>query len=234
MTTVEIIGAHGRVARRTIPVLVERGLKVRGVVRREDQLDGVRELGAKPVLLDVAESSTLAISETLRGVDAIVWSAGAGGGDELRTYAVDRDATIRAIEAAKLAAVERFVLVSWAGSHPDHGVPTDDPFFPYADAKLASDEYLRDSGLDFTILGPTTLTDDAPTSRIESFDGPVRMRDIPSPQAKVSRADVASAIADALAEPATIGRFIAFGAGSTPIPDALRTATLENPSPVAP
>ena len=89
----------------------------------------------------------------------MVWSAGAGGGSPERTYAVDRDAAIRSMDAAAEAGVGRYVMVSYFGAGPDHGVPADNSFFAYAEAKAAADAYLRGTGLDWTILGPGALTD---------------------------------------------------------------------------
>jgi uncharacterized protein YbjT (DUF2867 family) len=126
---------------------------------------------------------------------------------------VDRDAAIRTMDAAKQAGVKRFVMVSWFGSGPDHGVPEDQPFFAYADAKAAADEYLRGTDLDWTILGPSALTDDEPTGRIET--GPDVER------SSVSRADVAAAIQATLGNVATVGRTIEFNNGDVPISEAL-------------
>ncbi len=120
------------------------------------------------------------------------------------------------MDAAERAGVRRYVMVSWIGSTADHGVPEDDPFFAYADAKWSADEHLRGTGLEGTILAPGTLTFDEPTGRIQ-ID--------PDGKGEVSRADVAAVIAATLAEPCTIGRTIRFGNGSAqsavPVAEAL-------------
>jgi uncharacterized protein YbjT (DUF2867 family) len=147
------------------------------------------------------------------GNDVVVWSAGAGGGDAARTYAVDRDAAVRTIDAARAAGVDRFVMVSYFGAGPDHGVDPHNSFFAYAEAKAAADEHLRASGVDYTIVAPSALTLDAPTGLIDVD---------PDAGTSVSRADVAAVIAAVIDEPATRGRTIGFNAGSTPIAQALR------------
>src|SRR5690606_2130145 len=129
-----------------------------------------------------------------------------GGGDATRTYAVDRDAAIRTMDAAAKADVSRYIMVSWLGSTADHGVSEDDSFFAYADAKWAADEYLRNTELDGTILGPGALTDSERSGQSE-LD--------PSGRGAVSRADVAAVIAATLGEPLTIGRTIRFGNGTS-------------------
>ena len=217
---VVVIGAHGKVGRLLVPILAERGEHVVGVVRREEQVPLVRDLGGEPLLLDVEHAPTEEVAAALDGADAVVWSAGAGGGDRDRTYAVDRDAATRSMDAAASAGVDRYVMVSWIGSVPEHGVDPESGFFAYADAKLAADDHLRGTELDWTILGPGTLTDDAPTGAIT-----VVPEDAETPQgdaSRVSRADVAMVVAEALRTPATVGRFVRFSAGDAPILEALR------------
>lgn len=209
MATIVIIGGHGKVALLLAPLLVADGHRVQSWVRTEDHFEDIRETGAEPVLADAETMDVPAMAEVLAGADAVVWSAGAGGGDPARTYAVDRDAAIRSMEAARAAGVSRYVMVSWAGSVPDHGVAPENSFFPYADAKLAADDHLRGTDLDWTILGPGRLTLDEPTGLI-SVDAAVRGRE-------TSRANVALAVREVLAQPATIGAFIRFADGPTPI-----------------
>jgi len=216
MSRVIVFGGHGRIALLLAPLLVARGDEVTSVIRNPDHAVDVAAGGAHPLVADVERLDTAGISELIRGHDAVVWSAGAGGGDPRRTYAVDRDAAIRTMDAAADAGVRRFVMVSWLGSTADHGVPADSDFFPYADAKWAADQHLRGADLEGTILAPGTLTFDGPTGRI---------RIDPEGRGEVSRADVAAVIAVALDSPSTIGRTIRFGNGtaddSVPIADAL-------------
>lgn len=216
MSRVIVFGGHGRIALLLAPILVARGDEITAVIRNPDHVADVEQTGATAQIADVEQLDTAAITELIRGHDAVVWSAGAGGGNPERTYAVDRDAATRTMDAAAAAGVKRYILVSWLGSTADHGVPESDSFFPYADAKWAADEYLRGTDLEGTILGPGTLTFDEPTGRID-LEAPDRGR--------VARADVAAVIAGALIEPATIGRTVRFGNGtpdsSEPIADAL-------------
>lgn len=218
MSRIIVLGGHGRVALFLAPLLVARGDEVTSVIRNPDHAADVEKTGAHPLVADIEKLGTEEIADLVRGHDAIVWSAGAGGGDAQRTYAVDRDAAIRSMEAAEAADVQRYVMVSWLGSKADHGVPQDDPFFAYADAKWAADEHLRGTDLDGTILAPGGLTLDEPTGRI---------RLDPDDRGEVSRADVAAVIAAALSEPSTIGRTIRFGNGtaddSLPIAEALQS-----------
>lgn len=206
-----IVGGHGKVALQLSAILTQRGDAVTSLFRNPDHADDVAATGAKPVVADIERLDTDALAGLLAGHDAVVFSAGAGGGNPARTYAVDRDAAIRVVDAAARSGVKRFVMVSYFGAGPDHGVPQDDPFFPYAESKAAADAHLRASDLDWTILGPGRLTLDPPTGRIAVGRG----------KGEVSRADVASVVAAALADDSTIRRAIDFNNGDVPIAVAL-------------
>ena len=216
MSRVIVFGGHGRIALLLAPLLVERGVEVTSVIRNPDHTADVEAGGASALVADVERLDTAELADIIRGHDAVVWSAGAGGGDPQRTYAVDRDAAIRTMDAAAIAGVHRYLMVSWLGSTADHGIPEDADFFPYADAKWAADEHLRGTELEGTILAPGTLTFDDPSGRI---------RIDPEGRGEVSRADVAAVIVAALDSPETIGRTIRFGNGtaenSLPIAEAL-------------
>ena len=211
MARVIVIGGHGKVALQLARILTGRGDEVSSVFRNPDHSDEVAATGAHPVPADIERLDTDALVDLLAGHDAVVFSAGAGGGNPARTYAVDRDAAIRVIDAAGRAGVRRFVMVSYFGAGPDHGVPQDDPFFAYAQAKAAADAHLRASDLDWTVLGPGRLTLEPATGKIVLAEG----------TGSVSRADVALVVAAALADDATIGRTIEFNSGDIPIAAAL-------------
>ena len=122
------------------------------------------------------------------------------------------DAAIRSIDAAAGAGVRRYVMVSYFGARPDHGVSPDSSFFPYAEAKAAADAHLRESGLDYTIVAPSGLTLDPPTGRIDTAA---------TASGSVSRADVAAVIAAVIDDDSTIGRTIRFNSGDVPIAQAI-------------
>jgi len=211
MARIVVIGGHGKVALQLARILTERGDEVSSVFRNPDHTDDVAATGAQPVVADVEGLDTGALAKLLAGHDAVVFSAGAGGGNPARTYAVDRDAAIRVIDAAAQAGVKRFVMVSYFGAGTDHGVPQGDSFFPYAEAKAAADAHLRASDLDWTVLGPGRLTLEPATGSIALGQG----------KGEVSRADVALVAAAALADDSTVGRTIDFNNGDVPIAEAL-------------
>lgn len=210
---IAIIGGHGKVAMLASPLLVAAGHEVTSLIRNPQHGDEVAATGAAPVVADVEQLDVEGIAAVLRGHDAVVWSAGAGGGDAGRTRAVDRDAAIRSMDAAAAAGVRRYVMVSYFGAGPDHGVPVDNSFHAYAQAKADADAHLRASELEWTILGPSSLTSDAGTGSIEVGD------DVTG--ASVAREDVARVVAAVLDHPGTAGMTIDFNTGPTPIDDAI-------------
>ena len=212
MSRILIIGGHGKVALLLAPLLVARGDEVASVIRNAEHSADVSATGATPVVADVETLSVAELAALLTGYDAVIWSAGAGGGSPARTYAVDRDAAIRSMDAAAQVGVPRYVMVSYFGAGSDHGVPADNPFFTYAEAKAAADDHLRRSDLSWTVLGPSALTLDPATGRIDRGA---------ADSGSVSRADVAAVIAATLIEPGTIGRTIRFNSGEVPIAEAI-------------
>ncbi|MFJ4220326.1 NAD(P)H-binding protein [Curtobacterium luteum] len=214
MSNVILFGGHGKVALLATKILSDRGHTVTSVIRDPDQSDDVRAHGGEPRVADIQEQTLESFTDLVRGHDVVVWSAGAGGGSVDRTWAIDRDAAVLTVQAAARAGVDRYVMVSWSGSVLDHGVPQDDDFFAYAQSKYVADAVLRDSGLAWTVVAPSTLTDDEPTGRVD-WDGS---------SSEVPRGDVAHVVADVVEDPATAGHTVRFNGGSTEIAAFLRAA----------
>ncbi|MGP9838391.1 SDR family oxidoreductase [Arthrobacter sp. 179] len=206
-----VIGGHGKIGLLLGRELSRRGDQVTSVIRNPDHAEEVRATGATELVLDIERAYGPELEPALTGFDAVVFTAGAGGGDPERTYAVDRDAAIRIMNAALVAGVQRFVLVSFAKADTRYLKPLDDPFYPYQVAKIAADEHLRESALDWTILGPGALTLEPGTGKVAPLDHPI------SGDTSTARANVAAAIAEALAQPRTIGATLNFCDGDLPV-----------------
>ncbi|MGB3763361.1 MAG: NAD(P)H-binding protein [Ornithinimicrobium sp.] len=210
---IAIVGGHGKIGLLLTRILADRGDQVTSIIRNPDHTSDVESAGATAKLADVEKLDSAQIADVVAGQQAVVWSAGAGGGSAERTYAVDRDAAIATVDAARACGASRFVMVSYFGAGPDHGVPSDNDFFAYAEAKAAADEYLKGApGLDWTVLGPSALTNDEGTGTIDAAADEA---------SQVSRANVAAVIAAVLHDPSTVGRTITFNDGETPIADAV-------------
>ncbi len=211
-----IIGGHGKVALLTAPLLVEAGHEVTSAIRNPDHSADVEATGAASVVADVEELDKAGIHALIQGCDAVVWSAGAGGGSPERTVAVDRDAAIRTIDAATEAGVNRFVMVSYIGSGRDD-IPEDNPFVHYARAKAEADDHLRASSLNWTILGPGGLTLEEPSGRIDAGEQVI--------SGEVSRANVADVVAQAVVRDDLSGVWLPFVDGDTAVAEVLDQAS---------
>lgn len=214
MARIALIGGHGKVALLAAPKLVAAGHDVTSVFRNADHREEVAATGATPLVADIETLDVDGLADVVSGHDVVVWSAGAGGGNPSRTYAVDRDAAIRSMTAAEQAGVARYVMVSYLGATTEHGVPADNAFFPYAEAKAAADAHLRSTGLGWTILMPGKLT-------LEPSRG--TLQPAPAQTGPTSRdlvADLVAAVVDA--DPGAVARTeLAFIDGDVPIADAL-------------
>jgi uncharacterized protein YbjT (DUF2867 family) len=85
---------------------------------------------------------------------------------------------------------------------------------PYLRAKASADERLQESGLDYTIIRPGSLTDEEEAGRIEAEESLGR-------RGEISRADVARTFAEALEAKNTYRKTFEILAGNTPIREAL-------------
>ncbi len=216
MTRVAIIGAHGKVAQQLMRVLYDLGDDFVGVVRSDEHAEDVYRLGGEGVLLDIEKSGADALAAAIEGCDAVVFTAGAGGGSGIeRKRTVDYGGSVKSQEAAKQAGIRRFVQVSaWGVDAP---VDDADPVWKaYVEAKRDADAVLRDSGLEWTILRPGGLTTEEGTGRIQLGDS--------VPRGSIAREDVARLIALVLHEPSTVGHQWEVVSGETPIEDAVRAA----------
>ncbi|MDJ1370517.1 SDR family oxidoreductase [Gulosibacter molinativorax] len=222
---VVIIGGHGKVALLAAPKLKDAGYEVYSIVRNPDHADDVEAVGANPVVLDIESADTATLAGAFAGADAVVFSAGAGGGNPARTNAVDYEAAVRSMDAAAQAGVTRYVIVSYAsvGDDLDRLDPSDS-FYPYAKAKHGADAYLRKSGLDYTILGPGMLTLEPSTGKVVIADEHANIdgRKPAAGETDTPRELVADVITHVVANNAAIDQTVNFYQGETPIAEAIR------------
>ncbi|MCP8896951.1 NAD(P)H-binding protein [Shinella daejeonensis] len=216
---VVILGGHGKVALLAAGKLKAADYAVDSIIRNSGQSDAIRKAGGNPVVLDIETAGVEELASLFSGAAAIVFSAGAGGGNPQRTHAVDFEAATRAMAAAQKAGVMRFVMVSYAGAGEDvHRLDPKDSFYPYARAKHDADTQLRDSTLAYTILGPGLLTTEPATGKLTRTED---AGDWPDSQRVTSRENVAETIAHVINAHAAIRQTVNFYDGETPIADII-------------
>ncbi|KAI0473383.1 NAD(P)-binding protein [Xylariaceae sp. FL0804] len=169
-----VLGGNGKVARLLTPMLLQRAWSVTSVVRSQEQVAGLQQLGQQYQgqhqngTLDVLVRSLEDVTsdEEAKSLidevkpDYVVWSAGAGGkGAPERTFAIDRDAACHFIRASVATpSVTRFVMVSFISSRLAKPAWWDDATWQgeldgtlttldrYYRAKVAADRVLYEEG----------------------------------------------------------------------------------------
>ncbi|WP_439878701.1 NAD(P)-binding oxidoreductase [Pseudomonas prosekii] len=222
MSKVFIIGAAGRVGRRLIKQLVGRGHEAIALHRNPEQGSELAALGATSVEGNLLELDPVQMARLMSGVDAVVFTAGAGGAGMDLTNAIDGRGLELAVAATIQAGVRRFILVS---AFPDalRGGPVSEGFENYIAVKKRADAHLVGTGLDWVIVRPGTLLDDTGTGKIRA--------DVAIPYGEVSRDDVAATLAELIDQPNVSRVIIELTQGDTPVSDAVRRLAQDRCSP---
>jgi len=144
-----IVGGTGALGSATTEQLLAQRKAVRVMTRTPAKAQALQDLGAEIVQGDLREKASLI--QACQGVDAVLAAAHAimGKGTEASKF-VDDQGHRWLIDAANAASVNHFVYVSAHGAAPDN--PSN--FFRI---KYKIEQYLRNSGLSFTILRPTAF-----------------------------------------------------------------------------
>ena len=217
MTRIAIVGGHGKIARLLIPLLVDAGHQPVALVRNPDYSAELEALGAEVGILDIEQDGADAFAKAFSGADAVVFAAGGGpDGNIERKRTVDLEGSLKSIDGAQTAGITRFVQISAIAVDQPISADAGEVWKAYVEAKRDADIALRASDLDWTIIRPGGLTDEAPTGLVELAETVER--------AQIPRADVAAVIAAAVDEPATINRQWELISGETPIDDAIAGA----------
>jgi uncharacterized protein YbjT (DUF2867 family) len=142
-----VVGGTGFLGSRVCRELAAQGKQVAAIVRSGDEeakVAPLRDAGVELVEGDLKDGASL--EQACKGVDAVVSTASASisrqGGDSIET--VDRDGQKRLVDAAKAAGVSRFVYISFSTNMTTEA--------PLTSIKREVEQYIKDSGLGYTIL----------------------------------------------------------------------------------
>lgn len=203
--TVFVAGATGNTGKRIVSELLRKGFRVRAGCR-----DIAKAKLALPsgddidfVLADVTQGAEK-LAQAIRGVDAVVVATGFRPSitDPLASWNVDNLGTVALVDAASIAGVKRFVLVSSilvngaaVGQFLNPAYVILNLFGLTLVAKLQAEKYIRQSGIEYTIIRPGGLKNDAPSGNL------VLAREDTLFAGSVSRDSVAQVAVDSLLYP---------------------------------
>ena len=209
---VVVAGGAGQIGLRLLRLLNQEGHRARGLIRKEEQVAALRSAGGEPALVDLESVSVPDLAIAIQGADSVVFAAGAGpGSGEERKWTMDYGGAVKLIEAAQHEGIRRYVIVSSVGA--DQRPEGNEGFAVYLQAKHDADEKLRESGLDYTIVRPGALTDDAATGNVSIAQHLDR--------SEIPRDDVAAVLLAVLGADNTIGKDFDLMGGDTPIEEAV-------------
>lgn len=208
-----ILGITGGTGNRIAKRLIEQGESVSGLCRRPDQIEELKAIGAKGAIGDIASISNGDLARHIHGVDAIVFTAGAGGNDdESMIDAVDFGGVRKTVAAMRLAGTKRLLLIS-VFPEAAREQCLGESFEHYMSAKKKADVEVVNSGLDWIVLRPSSLKDDAGTGRVSLG--------LANFHTEIARDDVASTAVALLNAPEITRTIFEVTEGGTPIASAV-------------
>ncbi|MEB3225050.1 MAG: SDR family oxidoreductase [Synechococcus sp.] len=138
-----VVGATGTLGRQVARRALDEGHQVRCLVRNPRKASFLKEWGAELVGGNLCQPESL--TPALEGIDAIIDAATARATDSVGVKEVDWEGQVNLIKAAKEAGVERFIFFSILNAEQHRDVPL-------MDAKYCVEEYLKEAGMNYTIL----------------------------------------------------------------------------------
>lgn len=243
MPSALIFGGSGQIAKFITERLVKQDYKVYSVIRREEHVPALRELGATPIIQSLEDSTVAQLAEVIKSSspDVIVFAAGAGlrafEDPSLSTH-IDRDGAIRVFDAMVEAnCTKRIIMIStidarnrsksipswYNGADKKSSDELWDALSTYMTAKFEADKDLIEQNttraLNYTIIRPTWYGEGGWTGKIKA--GKVGF----SP--RVSREDVAQVFVECIENHDTIGCVFEVTGGDSLIKEAVQHVARE-------
>ncbi len=206
MEKILVAGAHGTTGKKIVSILKDSSnYEPIAMVRKDEQASYFKDLGVNTVFGDL-ENDITSITE---GIDRVIFAAGSGG---KKVKEVDQEGAKRLMDASKKSGVKKFVILSSMGADkPEEAKDLKE----YLEAKHNADEYLKSSGLTYSIVRPGHLTND-------EGNGKVELASILNKSGEISRQDVAQTLVKVLQNSIAKNKSFELLKGSHSIKDALK------------
>jgi putative NADH-flavin reductase len=199
-----IFGATGKTGLEVVKQALEQGHTVTAFVRDSTRLT-IDDESLTLVVGDAFDPASVA--QSVQGQDAVICALGAGS--ELKKTTVRTTGTINIISGMQKNNVKRLMVVTAMGVGESWDtLSLVNKFFFATLMKSSRDDHetqeaaVKESGLDWTIIRPSGLTDTPRTGIYEVGEN------IPAATSKIARADIADLIFKELEQNALIGKAV--------------------------
>lgn len=209
MEKVLVVGANGQTGTKIVEILKNHGqYDPVAMIRDERQKEKFEAMRVDYKIGDLEKD----MSNVLDGIHKIIFAAGSGsktGPD--KTIAVDQDGAIKLINEAEKHQLKKFVMLSAMGADDPE---KESPIQHYLKAKHNADEHLKQSGLNYTIVRPGSLTNDPHIGKIYAEKTLDR-------KGQISREDVAQVLVITLDHAKVRNKTFEILKGDQPIAEAI-------------
>ncbi|WP_158974428.1 SDR family oxidoreductase [Cellulophaga sp. L1A9] len=207
MENILVAGANGTTGKKIVDLLQQsQYFNPIAMVRKESQMQQFKAKNIEVLLGDLEQD----ISNSTQNIDKVIFAAGSGG---KKVVEVDQEGAKKLVDASKASNVKKFVMLSSMGAdQPEKAEKLKD----YLKAKHNADVYLKDSGLNFAIVRPGSLTDNKGI-------GKIALSEHLSQEGSISRDDVAQTLVRALHDDVANNKTFEILEGETLIGQALDT-----------
>ncbi len=206
MENILVAGANGTTGKKIVALLNKSQLyNPIAMVRKKEQQAYFKDQNIQTVLGDLEADVTPVFTNP---IDRVIFAAGSAGKNVI---GVDQEGAKKLIDASKKANIKKFVMLSSMGADkPEEATQLQE----YLKAKHNADEYLKKSGLNYSIVRPGTLTNDSQLEMIE-------LQQKLNKHGEISRADVAQTLLQSLEDKIAANATFEIIKGNTSIQKAL-------------
>jgi uncharacterized protein YbjT (DUF2867 family) len=196
--TIVVAGATGRTGKVVVELLKADGVKVRAFSRNIEKAKA-EVAGVEWIAADVKDAKS--IQGIAKGADRMVIALGSNSFKDPsnKPELVDNKGVALLTDEAKKAGVKHVVLISSVGvTHTKPGASDFEKImYNVMTSKLEGENYLRKSGVSYTVVRPMGLWD----KQAGQHGITVMAGDVPIPGSMIARADVALVAVNALVNP---------------------------------
>jgi uncharacterized protein YbjT (DUF2867 family) len=218
-----VAGGSGRTGSRIVEQLTTDGYRVRPLTSDIDR--AIERHGDRWPWIEADVRVIESLKSTMQGVDFVICAIGARqrSGPDGPEF-VDYGGVRNLVDAAQAAGVKQLVLISSSAAGPHRRRSRMTELGDIREWKTRGEEYLKRSGLDYTIIGPGGLED-----RPSSGEGVRLLTRADYRGGQIARGDVALVAVTSLGNPAATGKTFAVIRDESLPADAWRTMLGELP-----